>query len=803
MKKLTFKSTFAFIFILSLFANNSVYSQTTHSDKFNFTDLNSPYVTCYAGMYYDPFAEKDIVDFGPTSQLSRHTVHTDTAEYDVRTGNKLKVIPDGESAVVRLGNWGASYNFHLNGGEAEAIEYSCTVTEENPVLLLNYAVIWENPLLTCPIPHFSLNVYDENRRIIIDECADIFPKYNSGSGWNTENNVVWKDWSSAAIGLQDYIGKNITIELINKDCGSGGHFGYTYFTLDFISDKIVAYGEGVKNFTAPARFTYEWADKNDPDVILSTQRTFSATENRPDTCICKLSDLDNPRCFIALEYTTAGAEYKVDFSHEITMDNCMARVIFKNQSYAHDTDISDFETYMWDFGNGETSNDKNPTVIYEPGTYPVSLTGIAGDSVITHKNTVIIPHFGPTIDTIHISIPTGTFYKYDNVIYNKPGDYEHIYLSHQSACDSTIILSLNYIKEGMVDFEGKNEIDCWEFSQTENGNPWIIGDGVKSEGNSSMYVTDESKKRSKSQNNTYSAVYRELWMRAETEYTITFDWLKAQNTGTLYACWIPSSAFTGKWDEIDFMKYIETYSKVSIAKDVPADPMGYWHSSSFDVMNFDEGLSSILLFCWMNTDDTNAGAIIAIDNLQIKPVTGSPIEELEYRAENENGIFSWVSDNNDCQYELMYKSLANSEEKWSIHEDITENSLSTAKLEDGTYKVWIRTVCDADTSTWYRFNTFKIASETVNLNTITNGVNVGLYPNPARKNTDIHIDLPLPAEELNGLTIEIYNLEGRCVYTETSSTQLTTIQPVLDEGIYILKITTNTNKTFNRKLVIQ
>ncbi|MBQ0015450.1 MAG: hypothetical protein KBT04_00505 [Bacteroidales bacterium] len=86
----------------------------------NYTDLTSCHVSCYYGSYGNPQAYRGVIDYGSGSISSRHTVHYNTNEYDPRTGasnaTRLKVVPDGEIASVRLGNWN-------NGGQGECVIY--------------------------------------------------------------------------------------------------------------------------------------------------------------------------------------------------------------------------------------------------------------------------------------------------------------------------------------------------------------------------------------------------------------------------------------------------------------------------------------------------------------------------------------------------------------------------------------------------------------------------------------------------------------------------------------------------------
>lgn len=127
-------------------SNILVYCPENHC--INYVDLyDTARVTCTWGMnpdYYSssgqtPYDNVGVVDMGPESIESRHTLHVDPTEVDPRTDSLLKTVPDGALASVRLGNW------HYMG-EAESITYEIHVDSTNQgILIVKYAVVLENP----------------------------------------------------------------------------------------------------------------------------------------------------------------------------------------------------------------------------------------------------------------------------------------------------------------------------------------------------------------------------------------------------------------------------------------------------------------------------------------------------------------------------------------------------------------------------------------------------------------------------------------------------------------------------------
>ena len=196
----------------------------------NYTDLYSPKVECtighhplYNNLGETPYSFLGIVDFGPASKESRHTIHTDPNETDPRTNNDLHTVPQGALASVRLGNWNI-------GAEAESISYTIDVDVENQErIIVHYAVVLQeinHP--SAESPSFSIE--------ILNAQGNIIPLYSNmeGTGWNVDNsaNVAWKEWATINIDLRPYDGQIIKLRFTTSDCSSAGHYGYAYFTLD-------------------------------------------------------------------------------------------------------------------------------------------------------------------------------------------------------------------------------------------------------------------------------------------------------------------------------------------------------------------------------------------------------------------------------------------------------------------------------------------------------------------------------------------------------------------------------------------
>lgn len=213
--------------------------------------LNSPNVTATTGNTTNPFQNTGVVE-------GRHTLITHQG-FDHNTGNVLPFIPNGETSSIRLGNEQA-------GSEAESITYYFSVDPENSILLLNFAVVLEDPNHpTVEQPRFIVRVMNAEDSLI-ESCAEYDVYASAGiPGFTSYNNgqILWRNWTKVGLNLSDYIGQNVKLQIITYDCSRSGHFGYAYFTATCINnrlDMVSCQGNQVV-LSAPEGFDYYlWND---------------------------------------------------------------------------------------------------------------------------------------------------------------------------------------------------------------------------------------------------------------------------------------------------------------------------------------------------------------------------------------------------------------------------------------------------------------------------------------------------------------------------------------------------------------
>ncbi len=257
--KNTLLSLFFFAFFIS-----KLHAYTVSPTCPDFTDINASYVEAFYGNTGNPFTNSGVV-------LGRHTEIT-TQGTDPNTGNALQLLPAGESKVIRLGN-------DQVGAQAEALTYHFIVDKDNPILLVKFAVIMEDPNHDFSSqPRFIMRIMDKNGKLI-EACSEYDVTAGAGiPGFQTINKITpihWRDWTNVGLDMSAFAGQEVQVQFTTYDCAGGAHYGYAYFTAKCASNKLQINACTGNNFTleAPADFSsYLW-DNGDKTRTSTRNKT--------------------------------------------------------------------------------------------------------------------------------------------------------------------------------------------------------------------------------------------------------------------------------------------------------------------------------------------------------------------------------------------------------------------------------------------------------------------------------------------------------------------------------------------------
>ena len=412
-------------------------------------------VICFKGNTYKP---DSAVCVSPT----QHVLVNDVTAFDPRTGNQLRLVPEGDTASVRLGN-------PENGHEGESILYELHIdTNDYDLMVLRYATVIKllNTRLKHEKPRFTIRLFDENCLPIqpLCYCRDILDDENT-SNWDTSSyNVggntdtyIWRDWTSMGIDVSPFHGKTIYLQLSTHDGTSTGS-AYAYFTLHCSRkqiDHLQQCADNISNtFYAPEGFNYRWYNASNPDSTLSTSISLQVSDSGLYQCWISPIECFDESCGYTISALAVPRFPYADFDSIITTSSCSFNVRFINRSFIADAygnplwTNEDCETAFWDFGNGQTSTNYNAEAVYTAaGTYDVTLiVGIAGGQctdTITKQITLVWAHQTPRLEGDSVFCPPPN--ELELTMYNTTScRWEYTY-DGESWTDNSTTLSLDDI----------------------------------------------------------------------------------------------------------------------------------------------------------------------------------------------------------------------------------------------------------------------------------------------------------------------------------------------------------------------
>lgn len=435
----------------------------------NYIDLYGPNVVCTYGMHekhtgQTPYDEIGVIDYGPDSENSRHTVHKDPTELDPRADSLLHTVPPGALASVRLGNWNAS-------GKAQSITYTMTVdTATQGILIMQYAVVLDNSGHgRDEEPYFRIEILDQAGVLIDELCGQADFAYSDAvahqdlDSWHLTrykgSELAWKDWTTVGLSLMDHHNQTIQVRITSADCGQTIHYGYGYFTLDCANAHIETNNCGNDASIAcyaPEGFAYEWYDEK-RDSVLSREREFTVDASM-HTYTCRVSFVDEPGCYFEISTLSAPRFPVPEYTYEPVYKECSSKLKFNNTSHVMNK-FDGFENHTtepctdwyWRFrrlSNGHTTESS--------ATHPIYICPDEGDSIeitytcyigaenacdSTRVDTVVVPSIIPQNTEFWHTTCHETGIKFAGQWFDTDTTYVAVYPNF-AGCDSVSTLHL-------------------------------------------------------------------------------------------------------------------------------------------------------------------------------------------------------------------------------------------------------------------------------------------------------------------------------------------------------------------------
>lgn len=324
-----------------------------------------------------------------------------------------------------FGTYSAKLGNNINGAGAEQLSFQFVVSSSDTSFLFTYAMVMEDPSHSvADQPYFKI--------LMLDPTGDTIPNsffyYVSGPsnpGFYTSNCFInsvsyYKPWTIRGVNLAPYIGQMVTLVATNADCSLSGHFGYGYIDLDcdgnLLSPRYCPGGPVTLDANSEPNSQYLWEGGSTTAALTISSPVAG------DTISCIVTPWGGYSFRANYVLTPAQSNFSSSVNtNTITLTNNSAGAI----------------SCFWDFGDGNTSTNCNPTHVYAmAGTYTVCLTvqtdgcssGVTSCSTITILSTGInelgsssdinlVPN--PASETVFIEFKNGfSNEKMDISVYN-------------------------------------------------------------------------------------------------------------------------------------------------------------------------------------------------------------------------------------------------------------------------------------------------------------------------------------------------------------------------------------------------
>jgi len=179
----------------------------------------------------------------------------------------LKMVAPGSKHSMRIGSIGTGPNF-------SRMHANYTITSDNTLFQYQFAVVLQNSISSAGIdnhkafqkPGINIAIFDSNGNIL--PCSNYNVQLQGGNivdGFRKYGEFQYRNWTTGAIDLRDYIGQTIKIVVTAHACTAGGHIGYAYFDAECLKSEIKTASpcpdeEGYLTLMAPEGFgKYTWS----------------------------------------------------------------------------------------------------------------------------------------------------------------------------------------------------------------------------------------------------------------------------------------------------------------------------------------------------------------------------------------------------------------------------------------------------------------------------------------------------------------------------------------------------------------
>jgi gliding motility-associated-like protein len=325
-------------------------------------------------------------------------------------GNDPKVFNEVISMVAPGSDYSVRFGNTSHGGKFDRLTKKFLVGEDNNLFQYKFAVVLQDDIgrhASYEKPGFNVRIIDSNGNNITCSYYDVqLIAGSSVDGFKVQGDIAYRNWTTVAIDLRNYVGQTITVEATVHGCTKRVHFGYAYFNATCLKSEVkpetgCTDGIGALTLDAPEGFEkYDWSTGE-------TSRSIKVTAVLGNQFTVKLTPISslNENCNLLLNYTIKKNEIPVDTNKSICIGDSY---YYRGKSY-------------------------NST-----GKYVEKIVNSAFcDSVFTlNLNVIPIARI-----TKNINLCEGEQFVFKGNIYNSTGQYFKT-ITSSDACDSIFTINL-------------------------------------------------------------------------------------------------------------------------------------------------------------------------------------------------------------------------------------------------------------------------------------------------------------------------------------------------------------------------
>lgn len=184
---------------------------------------------------------------GSVTDINQQTVFQNETAGTFENGHYVTSLSDGNdpkilSAQIPMVAPGSTHSIRIGnitrGSRFDRIKTTYLVTPDNTLFQYKFAVILENPNhQPYQQPAFSIQITNSAGQTVSCSYYNVTAS-GTISGFESQGDIRYRNWTTGAVDLSDYVGQSINIEVTAHGCTEKRHFGYAYFDAQCLKAEV-------------------------------------------------------------------------------------------------------------------------------------------------------------------------------------------------------------------------------------------------------------------------------------------------------------------------------------------------------------------------------------------------------------------------------------------------------------------------------------------------------------------------------------------------------------------------------------